>query len=222
MYLLALLLLQPAVPPIPQTHVQRATKPVVIDGKIDEAVWQTAEPVTLQFPWTQQTGAKQKTVVRLLWDGDYLYVAYQCDDTDITVQFHNHDDPTYRDDAVELFVNPKPAQNFYYGLEMNAHAVLYDYAFIWPHMLLQRYDFTGVKLATSVTPKGWSLEVAIPWHNFEEIGGKMPPKPGDTWTANLNRWDGTEPNRRLSVWSDTLQAEPNPHNPARFGRLTFR
>ena len=63
--------------------------------------------------------------------------------------------------------------------------------------------------------QGWSLEVAIPWANFEELAKR--PTPGTIWTANLNRWDGVEPNRRLSMWSDPVQAQPNPHAPARFG-----
>jgi hypothetical protein len=65
------------------------------------------------------------------------------------------------------------------------------------------------------------LEVAIPWANFEELGKKLPPESGVTWTANLNRWDGTEPNRRLSLWSNSGLERPSPHNPDRFGRLVF-
>ena len=38
---------------------------------------------------------------------------------------------------------------------------------------------------------------------------------------NINRWDGTEPNRRLSVWSNSAQPKPNPHNPDRFGEIVF-
>ena len=67
--------------------------------------------------------------------------------------------------------------------------------------------------------QGWSLEVAIPWRNFEELAPR--PTAGTTWTANLNRWDGVEPDRCLSVWSDPLQDRPNPHAPARFGKLVF-
>ena len=67
--------------------------------------------------------------------------------------------------------------------------------------------------------QGWSLEVAIPWVNFEEVA--KAPVAGSTWTAALNRWDGVEPNRRLSMWSDPVQAKPVPHVPERFGQLIF-
>jgi hypothetical protein len=46
-------------------------------------------------------------------------------------------------------------------------------------------------------------------------------KPGTVWKANLNRWDGVEPNRRMSIWSDPVQPRPAPHVPARFGELVF-
>jgi hypothetical protein len=187
--------------------------------------------IVFQFPWDQQTGAKQKTVARLLWDNDYLYLGYDCEDTDVVAFYQERDDPTYKDDAVELFINPDPGQNFYYGLEMNARATLYDYFYAWPQVLVARVNFDGVKLATNIRgtlnqtgdkDDGWSLEVAIPWKNFVELGKALPPAPGSVWRANLNRWDGTEPNRRLSQWSNSGLSEPNPHNPARFGELVFR
>lgn len=222
---------QTALPPIPRYEVHRAAAKIVIDGKLDDAAWAQAPTLIFQFPWDRQTGAKQNTTARLLWDDDYLYAAYACQDSDIVAHYLNRDDPTYKDDAVEIFLNPDPAQKFYYGLEMNARATLYDYFFAWPQLLIGRVNFDGVLLATHIKgtlnqtgdlDEGWTLEVAIPWKNFAELAGaNLPPKPGAVWTANLNRWDGTEPNRRLSQWSNSGLPQPDPHNPARFGRLVF-
>ena len=216
--------------PVPRYEVKRATGTIVIDGKLDDASWKAANLLTFQFPWDQQTGAKQKTTARLLWDDEFLYVGYECEDTDIVAHQQNHDDPTYMDDAVEIFINPKPSQEFYYGMEMNSRAVLYDYFYVFPKMLLKRIDLQGVKLSTNIRgtlnlrgdkDDGWSLEVAIPWANFQELSNGKAPDPGATWTANLNRWDGVEPDRRLSQWSNSGLSDPNPHNPARFGQLLF-
>jgi Carbohydrate family 9 binding domain-like len=214
----------------PTYEVKRAPSAIVIDGRLDDTAWKTAATITFQFPWEKQTGAKQKTTARLLWDDNYLYVGYDCEDADITAQFENRDDPTYRDDAVEIFINPLPSQTNYYGLEMNARAVLYDYFMIFGAGLLRQFDLKGVQLATNIRgtlnasgdkDQGWSLEVAIPWNNFDGLSRTLPPAFGATWTANLNRWDGTEPNRRLSQWSDAEMPTPNPHNPGRFGKLVF-
>jgi hypothetical protein len=48
--------------------VKHAPSPIQVDGKLDEKAWQAADPIVLIFPWELQTGAKQKTTVRLLWD----------------------------------------------------------------------------------------------------------------------------------------------------------
>jgi hypothetical protein len=218
-------------PAIPRYAVKRAPSPITIDGKLDDRAWAAAtEPIQLQFLWDAQTGAKQATLARLLWDADALYVGYDVEDADITAQFTERDDPTYRDDAVEIFINPNPAQEaVYYGFEWNARGVMYDYLNYNSRTLFKRFDATGVKVATSLrgtlnqradTDKGWSLEAAIPWVNFEELS-RRPPAAGAIWKANVNRWDGVEPSRRMSIWSDPQQPTPWPHVPARFGELVF-
>ena len=114
--------------PVPRYEVKRASAPITIDGRPDEAVWLAAPAVTLQFLWDSQTGAKQMTRARLLWDAQGLYVGFDAEDADITARYEQRDDPTYRDDAVEIFINPNPQQEVvYYGFEMNACGVLYDY-----------------------------------------------------------------------------------------------
>ena len=95
---------------VPAYDVKRAASRIVVDGKPDDAAWKAASPLEFQFPWDKQTGAKQKTTARMLWDDEFLYVAYECEDADITAHFEKRDDPTYRDDAVEIFINPAPNQ----------------------------------------------------------------------------------------------------------------
>jgi hypothetical protein len=221
-------------PPIPKYEVKRAGSPIVVDGKIDDKAWAAAGAAQLTFPWESQTGAKQQTVARLLWDDDNLYVSYECEDADITSNFTQRDDPTYRDDAVEIFINPRPTQQTtaYIGLEMNARGVLYDYLSVGlnpkSRLFFKRFNLDGVKVAAAVNgtlnersdkDRGWSLEVSIPWVNFEEFSKR--PSPGTAWSFNLNRWDGVEPNRRMSIWSDSMLERPGPHAPERFGEMLF-
>ena len=217
--------------PIPRYDVKRASSPITIDGRLDDAAWAGASPpVTLQFLWDAQTGARQETRARVVWDAQAFYVGFDADDADITALFEQRDDPTYRDDAVEIFINPDPKQEaLYYGFEMNARGVLYDYLNYNSRTLFKRWDATGVKIGTNLrgtmntrtdTDKGWSLEAAIPWVNFEELS-RRPPVAGIVWKANFNRWDGVQPNRRMSIWSDPQNAESWPHVPSRFGELVF-
>ncbi|MCX7280819.1 MAG: carbohydrate-binding family 9-like protein [Alphaproteobacteria bacterium] len=135
--------------PIPTYEVHRAKISPRIDGKLDDAAWQAAKPVTFVFPWTDQTGKKQKTVARLIWDSENLYVAYECEDSDITAVYTQHDDPTYKDDAVEIFIAPPGVKNLYLGLEMNARAILYDYLYPFPQRIIKNYNLPGVRVAVS-------------------------------------------------------------------------
>ena len=216
--------------PLPRYDVRRAPAPLTIDGRLNEPAWAATSAMTLQFLWESQTGPKQMTRARLLWDAQALYVGFDADDTDITAQFQQRDDPTFRDDAVEIFINPDPKQEtVYYGFEMNARGVLYDYLNYNSRTLFKRFDATGVKIATSLrgslnvrtdTDSGWSLEAMIPWPNFEELS-RRPPAVGAVWKVNFNRWDGVEPNRRMSIWSDPQNTESWPHVPSRFGEIVF-
>jgi len=220
-----------AQPPIPRYEVHRAPSAISIDGELDDAAWAAAAPaVSLQFLWDDQTGAKQATSVRLLWDADALYVGFEADDADITARFMNRDDPTYRDDALEIFINPNPAQEMvYYGFETNALGTPYDYLHYQPRTFFKRFDATNLQIGVAIdgtlnerddVDRGWSLELAIPWENFEELARRRPGN-GVVWKANLNRWDGVEPDRRMSIWSDPQNDDSWPHAPARFGELVF-
>ena len=206
--------------PVPKYEVKRAKGRIAINGLLDDEAWRHATPaVEFVFPWDNQTGAKQKTRAKLLWDSDYLSVCGQ------------RDDPTYRDDAVEIFIHPGPKYKLYWGFEMNAKAIMYDYISVPGVVHLTDSDVPGSMLATTIRgtlnqrgdkDQGWTLELAIPWRAFRDFSGTpLPPKAGDVWRANLNRWDGVEPNRRLSQWSDSALNTPNPHNPERFGELLF-
>jgi hypothetical protein len=220
-----------AQPGIPRYEVHRATSAIAVDGKLDDAAWAAAAPaVTLQFLWDDQTGTKQPTFVRLLWDADALYIAYAAEDADLTARFMNRDDPTYRDDALEIFINPNPAQEtVYYGFETNALGTVYDYLNYQTRTVFKRFDATDLQVGVTLdgtlnerddSDRGWTLELAIPWENFEELARRRPAL-GAVWRANLNRWDGVEPDRRMSIWSDPLNDESWPHVPSRFGELVF-
>lgn len=210
----------------------RRAEGIVVDGRLDEQAWQQAVwTAPFIFPWEAQTGPRNRTVAALLWDDQCLYVAYRCDDNDLTAVYTERDDPTYKDDCVEIFIAARPEQSrMYYGFEMNCRGVLYDYFSAIPEAFLNEWEAAGVRLRTGLTgtlnepgdaDQGWTLEVAIPLRNFEGLSKKPRPEAGDVWRINLNRWDGTEPDRALSQWTPSGMAGANPHRPEGFGALKF-
>jgi len=216
----------------PTYECHRATSPIVIDGDLEDPAWHhaaTTKPFV--FPWPDQQGRKQMTIARLLWDDDNLYVCYDCDDTDLTAEYTERDDPVYKDDCVEIFLAPAPDKSrFYCGFEMNCRGALYDYFYAFPDVLLTLWETGAVRLKTVMygtlnqsedKDDGWTLELCIPWSNFAEPAGKPRPEPGDVWRMNMNRWDGSGDARALSQWSPSGLQSPHPHRPEGFGALVF-
>ena len=66
-----------------QMTAVRTTGPIVIDGVLDEDVWQHATPATdfIQADPLEGQPATELTEVRVAYDADYLYVAAFCRDT---------------------------------------------------------------------------------------------------------------------------------------------
>lgn len=216
-------------PAVPSYTVSSTKEPPTIDGRLAEKAWAAAAPITLLFPWEEQLGDKQRTTIKLLRDQKYLYVGYECADSDITASYENRDDPVYKDDCVEIFIRPDEQSDHYIGLEMNARGVLFDYFYPFPGKNEYGLNLDGVLLKTDLRgtlnqsadqDQGWSLELAIPWASLNKLAKSLPPTA--EWRVQLNRWDGAAPRRRLSMWSHSGLKRPHPHNPARFGKLTFR
>src|SRR5690625_2475673 len=60
--------------------IYRAGTPIVIDGRLDEPAWVGAPDVgRFVFP-RYESGKKELTVAKLLWDDTYLYVSFICED----------------------------------------------------------------------------------------------------------------------------------------------
>ena len=72
---------QPEPRPVPHLAAVRASKPPLIDGRLDDAVWQTAaatDAFTQQSPFD---GSKpsERTQMRVLYDEDAIYFSFDCD-----------------------------------------------------------------------------------------------------------------------------------------------
>ena len=216
----------------PQYSVRRTSAKIEIDGRLDEPAWQNAETFgKFQFPWWT-SGEKEQTTARMLWDEEFLYVSYECQDAHISAVQTERDSPVYQDDCVELFTAPNPDRPLdYFNIEMNVNRAILD-----RHHpdgpgkpQVPNWNARGIKIATVVdgslnddtdTDRGWVLEVAIPFENFAKVTGRAHPRDGDVWHLNLNRLGG-KINPQHSQWSPGTTAKPAFHAPDTFGRVTF-
>src|SRR5579872_7407974 len=78
----------------------RATGPLTIDGKLDEAAWQAA-------PWSEdfvdiegdrQPKPSYRTRVKMLWDDKNLYLAAELEEPHVQASLTEHDSYIFHDD----------------------------------------------------------------------------------------------------------------------------
>ena len=123
--------------PCPEENIAHYTaykidKAIDIDGKLDKAVWQHAPKSSRFVDLIHNTPTIHDTRTAVLWDDDYLYVAYWIEEPDVQAKFTERDSLIYEDNDVELFIAGK---NAYYELEINAHNTIYEVFFIWEDAL---------------------------------------------------------------------------------------
>jgi hypothetical protein len=215
----------------PHYEIRRAPAPPVIDAQLGEPAWRKAQPAgDFHFNWWTE-GAKEQTIVKLLWDDENLYAGYFCHDRHISAFVTERHGPVSRDDCVEIFVSPNPAKpRNYYGFEINAIGTMLNFRIAdwwqgpprWePEGVRYRTSFHGLpKKEESPDDRHWILELAIPFRNFARDALHVPPREGDVWRIGLNRAGGIT-DAQYSTWSPVNTPQPNFHVPEQFGYVRF-
>src|SRR6185369_16168534 len=190
----------PAAADGPGYLVRRATQPITIDGKADEPAWATAV-TTGPFKDAEGSPPVPPTSARLLWDDKNLYVFVDVTDTDVYSQYKKPDDPLWKEDTVELFIDADKNGHGYVELQVNPNNAQFDSWFQttraqpgdekWTSGIVSAVVVDGTADNRSDTDKGWHAEIAVP---LSAVKGKdatmavtIPPKVGDSWKLNIVR-----------------------------------
>ena len=215
----------------------RATTPVHVDGKLDDAAWKKA-------PWTSDfidiEGATKpqprfRTQAKMLWDDKYLYIAAELEEPHVWGTLTQHDSVIFKDNDFEVFLKPLPETDSYYEFEINALNTGWDLFLPKPYnqggKADNSWDIEGLKTAVAVQgtlnhpgdkDRGWTLEIAYPLTAFESRQHVPLPKPGTTWRINFSRVEWTPGNPKEDNWVWSPQGVINMHVPDRWGYLHFR
>ncbi|MGH7511416.1 MAG: sugar-binding protein, partial [Gemmatimonadales bacterium] len=80
---------------------------ITIDGNLND--WAGISPITMaDDPANGRGAANNSASVKLAWDATYLYAAYDVSDTELLAVQTAHDNADiYKDDAVELYIDPQ-------------------------------------------------------------------------------------------------------------------
>lgn len=171
--------------PRPVARAARASG-VTIDGRLDDAAWSAAQPITGFVQALPRTGypASERTVVRVLYDDDALYIAAFCyDSRPVTVMSLEQDYETHDSDvfgvALDTYLDRRNAFMFL----VNPRGALKDgQAFDDSRDLNLAWEGV-VHIETAVADSGWSVEMSIPWTTL-----RFPGRPGEqAWGLQLLR-----------------------------------
>src|SRR5216684_4196218 len=115
---------------------RRATAPIVLDGRLDEADWSAAEKSPRFTDLVRGERAIHDTRAAVLWDDVNLYVGYWVEEPLVEGDLTERDSLIYTNNDVELFIAGKDA---YYEFEINSLGTIYEVFFIWE----QAYESAG-------------------------------------------------------------------------------
>ena len=210
-------------------HLPRLIVPRVAeswDAKIDPFTWAWGEAVTLP-PLILADGSQpalQQTVTRVCYNGQALFVRFDCTDSDIWGTYTQRDEAIYDEEVVEVFLaSGETTPIDYYELEISPNGVLLDVLAHNPtadRAQLQldfSWDCPGLRSAAQRqdTQNQWQAVLALPW---TAIGA--PDKLPTLWRANFYRIErprNVDP--EFSCWSPTMIDPADFHRPSYFGYL---
>jgi hypothetical protein len=214
--------LSKAPPPPGTVHVPRALGPITIDGVASEPAWAAA--VTSPELATAEGSADPvgKAIAKLTWDDQFLYAFISITDSDIVSEYKNHDDPLWKQDCVELFIDADGNRRGYVELQVNPNNATFDSWFATTRAQPGDPSWdsgmqTAVKLRGTTAPgdtdQGWDAEIAIPWQAVrgrdDAMAVRLPPQVGDRWRLNVVRVDVKtgDKNQQASSWNRITSAD---------------
>jgi hypothetical protein len=168
----------------PSVRIAWSETAPVIDGRLDDTVWQDAARIDhfVQVNPVQGAVPTQRTEVRLLTDGRTLFLGIRCDDdsvSDLIADRIGRDEFLLDGDAVSFIFDTFHDRRHGYYFEVNARGGRRD-------VLIEDGDFDVNwdaiwRTSTTIDSKGWTVEVAIPFSSLNYA-----PK-SDVWGFNIAR-----------------------------------
>lgn len=108
---------------------RRASGPITVDGRLDEDSWPLAEK-SPRFEDLEEIGrpALLDTCAAALWDDDYLYVGFWCEEPNLRALQTERDCMICQENDVEVFLAGRDA---YFEFELNARGTIMERFWIW-------------------------------------------------------------------------------------------
>jgi len=203
-------------------YVPRAPGPITVDGVASEPAWASAATSPELVTAEGSADPVGKAIARLTWDDQFLYAFVSITDSDVVSEYKKHDDPLWKQDCVELFIDADGNRRGYVELQVGPNNVTFDSWFATTRAQPGDVSWdsgmqTAVKLRGTTEPgdtdQGWDVEIAIPWQAVrgrdDAMAVRLPPQVGDRWRLNLVRVDVKtgDKNQQASSWNRITSAD---------------
>ncbi len=166
-------------------RIVRTAAPPVIDGRLDEAVWQTAARVTdlHEIQPTEYAAPSEPTVVYLLYDDNALYIGahlYDAMPGDITARIMRQGERVFGDDWFSVILDPFHDRRSGYRFQTNPNGLRQEA--LYKNVSDEQWDWQGIWYAASrIDGDGWTTEIEIPFKTLSFDPAN------DTWGINFRR-----------------------------------
>jgi hypothetical protein len=200
--------------PVPSAHAARRSAQVTLDGRLDDAAWQAATPVTefTQVDPNEGQPGSQRTEMRFLFDEGALYVGAKMYDTEGRAGVRTslvRRDASFNSDYMEIVIDGFHDHLGRAFFQVNPSGSKFDMLGIGSSCCDEGWDPIW-EAATRIDDDGWSAEIRIPLSQL-----RFPSASSQTWGLQLRRW--IQRRNELQQWAFWRKNEPG--GPPRFGHL---
>jgi len=169
--------------PRPTFHATRVTKAPAIDGDLSDDAWKNAEEITgfTQHDPDDGKPATQKTVVKIVYDNDAIYVGAMMYDTNPVTTLLGRRDNNLESDWLRIYIDSQHdrlsgAEFWVNPSNVQIDGVLYN-------DIYDDWSWDAVWLSSAkIVPGGWVAEVRIPYSQL-----RFPDAASQTWGINIFR-----------------------------------
>ncbi|ALS30162.1 glycerophosphoryl diester phosphodiesterase family protein [Paenibacillus sp. 32O-W] len=201
-------------------QASRSAAAPVIDGSLDEPMWQVNEAIAVPFG----DGQHQNAAFGMLWDANYLYIAVKAEDDRLV---HNGAGYWFEQDNMSLYFDPSLHRSVPFADSDMQIGIVYAPDSSTPGFYFggapnhAGKDATRILRAIRTTGDGWTAELAVPWDmlSFDPMKQKKlgfeisvtdrddpaGPSPFQAWSAYQSEsfWNDTSGYGEITL-SDTI------------------
>ena len=187
-----------------ETLALKIKAPIKVDGFLNEQIWESAPEISdfIQLEPERGVPASEKTIVKVLYDENFIYFGYLCYDLQpekMAARMTKRDSKLENDDTVVVFLDTFYDRRNCYYFATNLLGTQVD-GRITENGRTSETTWDGIwKSASKKTDFGWSAEIAVDLSCL-----KFEPGKSKTWGINFGR--SIPRVLEMSFWTGPLES----------------